>query len=132
MVQTPMSASSRNTILVIDPDPSVRVLILALLRREGYRADAADNADDALRLRETCRHDAVVVDPHVDAGDSLLHALQTGTDGGTHARNVIVVTTPDDSEETYAGRPGVRAVLYKPLFLNDLAAAVAACCNSAS
>lgn len=124
-----MNASSRNAILVIDPDPSIRALILALLRRKGYLAEAAANSDEALRLHRDRKHAAVILDPRVLGGDALLHALQTANDA---PGQLIVVTTPDHSQTTYSARPGVHAVLYKPFFLSELADAVAACCGGAA
>jgi CheY-like chemotaxis protein len=123
----PMNAP-RHTILVIDPDPSICALILALLRREGYAAEAAASPDEAILLHREGRYAAVIVDPRIQGGDSLLHALQLAGDGGGPTRKVIVVTTPENSQPTYAGHPGVHAVLHKPFFLTDLTEAVATCC----
>lgn len=124
-----MNDPDRNAILVIDPDPSTRALILALLRRKGYVAEPAANPDEALRLHRDGRHAAVILDPRVEGGDALLHALQTAGGGDAPSPNLIVVTTPEDSQPTYAGRPGVHAVLFKPFVINDLTEAVAMCCG---
>jgi DNA-binding response OmpR family regulator len=121
-----MSSLARHRILVVDPDPSIRVLIVALLRRDGHDADAAGDASEALRLGRTRQHAAVVLEPRMHGGDALLDALQSvGPDGKS---NVIVVTTPDGSQ-TYAGVPGVRDVLLKPFRIEELAAIVADCCD---
>jgi DNA-binding NtrC family response regulator len=127
-----MNTPDRSPILVIDPDPSTRALILALLRRRGYAAEAAAGPDEALRLHQHGRHAAVILDPRVHGGDALFQALQTDGGGDAPSRNVIVVTTPEYSQATYAGRPGVHAVLFKPFFLKDLVDAVTACCGRAS
>lgn len=127
----PMNAPDRNFILVFDPDPAVRALILALLRRQGYVAEATVTADEALRLHRHGRHAAVILDPHVDGGDALLHALQTAGSGDAPNRNLIVMTTSEHPRATYDGHPAVHAVLIKPFFLKDLASAVAACCEGA-
>ena len=127
-----MNASRPDTILVIDPDPAFRVLILALLRREGYLAEGTDDPNDALRLHQSAPYTAVVMDPRIRAGDKLLCALHAPEDAETPRRNVIVVTAPDGAKERYAGHPRVHAVLFKPFFLSELAAAVAACCGRAN
>jgi DNA-binding NtrC family response regulator len=124
-----MNALNHNAILVFDPDPAIRALVMALLRREGYAAEATVSADEALRLHRHARHAAVILDPHVDGGDALLHALQTAGSGDAPNRNLIVMTTSEHSRTTYDGHPGVHAVLIKPFFLNELARAVAACCG---
>ena len=127
-----MNASRPDTILVIDPDPAFRVLILALLQREGYLAEGTDDADDALRLHQSAPYTAVVMDPRIRAGDELLCALHAADGAATPSRNVIVVTAPDSPKERYAGHPRVHTVLFKPFFLSELAAAVAACCRRAN
>jgi DNA-binding NtrC family response regulator len=127
-----MNAPNRNAILVIDPDPPIRALIVALLRRHGYAAEAAASPEEALRLHRDGKHAAVILDPRVDGGDALIHALQPSGDGNGSSRNLIVVTTPEPSHATYAAYPGVHAVLFKPFLLNDLADAVATCCDGAS
>jgi DNA-binding NtrC family response regulator len=127
-----MTAAGPNAVLVIDPDPSTRALIVALLRREGYVAVAAASPDEALRLHRDRRHAAVILDPRVHDGDALLHALQSADDGAAPSSKLIVVTTREHSTAIYDGRPGVHTVLFKPFVLNDLAEAVASCCDGAS
>lgn len=123
-----MESSNRGRILVVDPDPALRSLMIALLRREGYLAEAAADEDEALRLGRTRQHAAVVVEPRMDGGDTLIDALHAVTGDGKP--NVIVVTTPDGHEPSrYLRVPGVRAVLLKPFRLEDLTTAVASCCN---
>ncbi|HVG23179.1 MAG TPA: response regulator [Thermoanaerobaculia bacterium] len=125
-----MNTLSENAaVLVIDPDPSIRTLIVALLRRNGYVAESAGDTDEALRLRRVGRHAAVILDPRVLGGDALLRALRSAGDDDAASPNLIVVTTPEQAQTPYAGRPGVHAVLFKPFHLNDLAAAVAECCG---
>jgi DNA-binding NtrC family response regulator len=124
-----MNARERNVILVIDPDAAIRALLVALLRREGYLAESAGNVDDALRLHSSGRHAAVIIDPEIQAGEALLHALQTDADERSRGGKVIVMTTPEASHEPYREQPGVHAVLFKPLFLAEVAATVAACCD---
>lgn len=127
-----MNTADPNSVLVIDPDPATRALILALLRREGYVAVAAAGPDEALRVHRDRRHAAVILDPRVDDGEALLNALQTADDDATPSSNLIVVTTREQSPATYHRHPGVHAVLFKPFVLNDLAEAVASCCDEPS
>jgi DNA-binding NtrC family response regulator len=120
-----MTKSDRS-VLVIDPDPAVRALLLAVVRRQGFLAEGTDDADDALRRCRTGRHAAVIVDPRILGGVSLLNALDGASPDGT---NLIVVTTPDAFEAPY-NHGHVREVLFKPFHIDDLAAAVARCCGS--
>jgi DNA-binding response OmpR family regulator len=118
-------ASIGNSVLVIDSDPAVCALLVALLQREGYTADVAEDAGKALQLRRHGRHNAIIVEPRIDGGDALLEQLHDG------ATNLIVVTTPDGPPPSpYEHTRGVHAVLFKPFEIGELAAAVASCCDA--
>jgi CheY-like chemotaxis protein len=121
-----MEPSEKRRILVVEPDPAIRALVVALLHRSGYATDAVANADAALQARRGTAHGAVVIDPRIPGGDRLLAALRT--DPEIH-ENVIIMTTPDWREPAYASGDGVRGVLRKPFFLQELATLVAACFN---
>ena len=113
-------------VLVVDPDPSVRMLLVTLMRRAGYQTDAAEDRDEALALHRTRPHDAVIVEPRGLGGAALLEQLDDG------ASNLIVVTTPEGPSTPYRDARGVRTVLLKPFRIDDLAAAVASCCSVSS
>lgn len=113
-------------VLVVDPDPSVRMLLVALMRRAGYQTDAARDQNEALALHRTWPHDAVIVEPRNLGGAALLEKLADGKP------NLIVVTTPEGASTPYRDTRGVRTVLLKPFRIDDLAAAVASCCNGAN
>jgi DNA-binding NtrC family response regulator len=113
-------------VLIVDPDPSVRRLLVALMRRAGYLTDAAEDQEEALALHRRLPHDAVIVEPRNLGGAALLEKLDDGT------ANLIVVTTPDGVTIPYRDTRGVRTVLFKPFRIDDLAAAVASCCDGAN
>ena len=119
-----MAAQERPKVLVVEPDPSVRSLVVALLRRDGFAPDEADSADAALARRRVSRHAAVVVEPRMLGGDDLLDAL-TSRD----KVNVIIMTTSAGLQARYAAAPGVCAALLKPFGIDDLSAIVARCCD---
>ena len=121
-----MDSPNRQPILVVDPDRAVCTLIVAVLTRDGYDAESAVNADEALRIGRARRHAAVILEPHMHRGDALLDELQSG-DGKP---NVIVITTKHDDGTSFASAPGVRSVLFKPVRIDELAAVVADCCFS--
>ena len=119
-----MPTQKNQRILVVDPDPAIRSLVAALLRRDGYLSDEADSADAALDLRRAANHAAVVVEPRMVDGETLLSTLTTHDPA-----NVIIMTTSTGLQARYAGTPGVRAALLKPFVIDDLSAVVASCCN---
>jgi DNA-binding response OmpR family regulator len=116
----------RPRILVVEPDSSIRALIVAVLRRDGYEAETAETPDEALRLGRTRRHAAVILEPRIREGDTLLDALRSVAHDGKS--NVILVTTPD-GELPHTVPDGARNVLLKPFRIDDLAAEVSACCD---
>ena len=120
-----MSAPRR--VLVIDPDPAIRALLVAILHREGYAADAAQDPEQALRLRRSVRHAAVIVEPRLLGGPALLEELADAAPGA--AKNFIVVTSPDRGGSIYEGKAGVWKVLMKPFVIDDLTEALASCCD---
>jgi CheY-like chemotaxis protein len=123
-----MTQNNGTRVLVLDPDPSVRALLVALLHREGYAADAAANPDEALHLRRAVHHEAVIVEPRSFGGPAVLDALRDAVPG--IPVNLIVVITAEPTASLYEKRTGVRAVLRKPFFLDELVGAVASCCEA--
>ena len=117
-----MPTQKMQRILVVDPDPAIRSLVAALLRRDGYLSDQADSADAALDLQRAVHHAAVVVEPRMLGGDALLHALIS-----SHTVNVIIMTTSAGLQHQYADAPGVKAALLKPFIIDDFSAVVASC-----
>ena len=119
---------THHRVLVVEPDPAIRALIVAVLRRRGHIADTAGTADEALELQRTFHPAAVVVEPRIVGGPALLDELGRA-DGEAHPA-VIVVTMPDGREPSCAEVPPVRAVLHKPFRIDELADAVLACCET--
>jgi DNA-binding response OmpR family regulator len=114
-------------VLIVEPDPAIRALMLAVLRRRGHTADAAETAEEALELQRRFHPAAVVVEPRIPGGRALLEALAS-VDGGTHPA-VIVVTSPDGRASTFPHTPAIRTTLHKPFAIQDLADAVMTCCD---
>src|ERR1044071_5506456 len=99
----PGPMETHHTILVVDPDPAIRTLIVALLHREGYATEAAASAEQALELHRKTQPKAVVVEPRIPGGRALLDALRTASGDGDGKAAVIVLTTPDGSRKPFAG-----------------------------
>lgn len=58
-------------ILVVDDELSMREFLVILLEREGYRADAAENAEAAIAMLETNTYDVVISDVNMPGLDGL-------------------------------------------------------------
>jgi DNA-binding response OmpR family regulator len=124
----PRRSTKSYRVLVVEPDPTIRALIVAVLRRRGHRPDTAETVDEALELQRRLRPAAVIVEPRMWGGQSLIEALAQ-TDGGPHPA-VIVLTTPDSRDTSLSEVHPIRAILHKPFRIEELAEAVTTCCET--
>src|SRR5215212_8842777 len=93
---------TRPRVLVIDPDPAIRALLMAVTRRLGFDSDTAGNREEALACAHTAVYAIITLEPRMPGGYTLLHELPT--------ENVIVLTTSSDLSSC----EGAAAVLRKP------------------
>ena len=61
-----------SSILLVDDEPDIVLLLQDLLQGEGYQIDIATTGADALEKVKTCTHDAVVLDIRLPDIDGLL------------------------------------------------------------
>jgi DNA-binding NtrC family response regulator len=111
---------SEQTVLVVDDDPSIRLLCRVNLELEGYRvleAERLGEAEEALRAEPV---DVVLLDVHVGTDNSLerLAALRAVR---PTAKVALLTGT---SEADPPALDGVNAVIQKPFSLNRLITAV--------
>lgn len=66
------------TILIVDNDPEVRIVLRGLIERMGYEAFLADRASEALRIMERESVDALLLDIHMPGphGHHMLRFLK--------------------------------------------------------
>lgn len=112
-------------VLIVDDDSPIRILLGAILRRDGYTVTEAGDGVEALALMEHREYDVILLDlmmPHMSGGDLLDRlAEQPGS-----RRNVIVVTAANDRQVRAINHAHVRSVLRKPFDLDELRNAVRA------
>ena len=109
------------TVLVVDDEPSLRLLCRVNLELDGHTVLEAGTLDEARKLIETQYPDVILLDVHVGSEDGLvlldeIEALDLS------ARVVLLSGT---SEIGPALRARVDGVLGKPFELGRLASAVA-------
>jgi CheY-like chemotaxis protein len=129
MVQdtTEESAGTALSVLVVDDDASIRKMIMAALRREGYSFLEAGNGREALDLMRTSRPDVVVLDlmmPIVSGWDVLKERLN---EPALASIPVIIVSANRDPELSSAIDKGICAFLPKPFDIGALTALVRSC-----
>ncbi|HEX8255977.1 MAG TPA: response regulator [Thermoanaerobaculia bacterium] len=112
-------------VLVIDPDPSARVLLTAVLRRTGLRVTACDSdADAGEHCLRRSRYAVVILSTDMPSFDALLAEIAAPPEW--QRPNIIVATTT----ESDLSMPHADVVLMKPFYMTDLYAAIAKCCTT--
>ena len=114
-------------VLVVDDDPSIRRMIIAALKRDGYSFLEAANGRDALDIMRSEHPDVVVLD--------LMMPILAGWDVLEERRHeealkripVIIVSANRDPELATAVDSGICAFLPKPFDIGALSALVKNC-----
>jgi DNA-binding response OmpR family regulator len=112
------------TILVVDDDEAVTKTFERMLSQHGYRALVALNADDALRILDQNRPDALIVDlrmPLID-GLGLLYRVRS-REAQQHIPALVITGDTTLSQDLLDELASVGAkVLYKPIDATTLLA----------
>jgi CheY-like chemotaxis protein len=122
-----VDAGTRNTVLVVDDDPSIRGLIVAALKRYGYTFFEAPNGREALELMHTAHPNVVVLDlmmPVLSGWDVL---RERSNDAELQQIPVILISANREPEVAQAVSQGICAFLPKPFDISALAALVQSC-----
>jgi two-component system, OmpR family, response regulator len=118
-----------HNILVVDDDDSTRNMLLAVLLRAGFAADAAASGDEALSLLDTTTYSAIVLDV-VMPGISGIEVMRRMAATGRHAKCVVLMSAGTESLLDHAPSALVHTKLRKPFNINDVVAAVRGCVES--
>jgi CheY-like chemotaxis protein len=120
------AASPQRRALVVEDDPAIRSLVLAVLRREGFVVDAAVNGRESLALLAERSYALMVLDltmPEMNGVELIAYLRQRDA---RILSNVLVITAsvagtrPDLPDE-------ICHILTKPFELTAFQAAVASC-----
>ena len=114
-------------VLVVDDDPSIRKMMVAALKRYGYKFAEAANGQEALDLMRENRPDVVLLDlmmPILSGWDVLRER-----EGDPKLRDipVIIVSATRAPEIASAVDKGICAFLPKPFDIGALSALVRSC-----
>ena len=118
-----------HNVLVVDDDESIRTMLLAVLRRAGFAADAAANAAEALSRLDTTNYSAVVLDvvmPGVSGIEVIRHLASTGR----QTKCVVLMTAGTESMLDDAPSALVHTKLRKPFNIKNVVEAVRGCVES--
>jgi CheY-like chemotaxis protein len=112
--------------LVVEDDPSIRSLVIAVLRRQGFAVDAVGNGREALALLGEDAYSIFVFDltmPEMN-GVELIEYLRH-RDPRTLRRIVVITASVHRTRPDLP--PEICQVLTKPFDLTDLHAAIESC-----
>ncbi|HVE71717.1 MAG TPA: response regulator [Thermoanaerobaculia bacterium] len=115
------------TVLVVDDDEPIRVLITALCRRLGLAVEWAADGDTGLTMIRRRRYDAILLDLMLPMqnGFEVLRELRAH-EPEMLARTIIITAVSDVTLRDFDGG-GTLALLRKPFDIHDLCDALAAC-----
>ncbi|HVZ08408.1 PAS domain-containing sensor histidine kinase [Rhodopila sp.] len=122
--QVPIPAASGQTVLVVDDEPAVRLLITEVLNDLGYTAiEAADGAGGLKVLQSNVRIDLLITDLGLP-GD--LNGRQMAQAGRTSRPNLkVLLITGFAVDQTTSGLPRQGTlVLTKPFSVDDLSGSI--------
>ncbi|MCA1831352.1 MAG: response regulator [Actinomycetota bacterium] len=112
-------------ILIVDDEPSLRLMISMVLQAEGHNVHEADNGRQALALVADCVPDVILLDlmmPEMDGWRFLEELRACGLRSRT--RVVIISALSDDESIQRSRDEGARSHLVKPFDLTALVDAV--------
>ena len=127
--RVPLTRSGAPTILIVDDSRYIRELLTLHLSNAGYDVAVAEDAVAAMKFLLHERPALMLVDvdmPFMD-GFELFEAVKRDP---AYASVAVIFLTGRDDAETRAMTLGARACLHKPLFTQDLLAAVAGVANT--
>jgi CheY-like chemotaxis protein len=119
-----MSDSPRATILVAEDDEAIRLLLVAVLSREGFTVDAVTNGAQAIERLAAGRYDVVLLDLMMPTlgGLAVIEHLEQTAEAPSPAIIVLTAVAPTQLP-ILDGKP-IRHLLRKPFDMAELTAAV--------
>jgi DNA-binding NtrC family response regulator len=115
----------KGSVLIVDDEPDIQIVMSANLRREGYEVETAGDGREALRKLEARDFDAVVVDHQMPTltGMEFLERLRIDAASGRGRTDVpvIMITAYGTIEmAVQAMKNGAYSYLTKPIRYEDL------------
>ncbi|MDR5891533.1 response regulator [Halomonas mongoliensis] len=117
-----MNEAVCHRILIIDDDPTIRLLLVAGLGRQGFRVAEAEDGPSGLEAFAREHPHLVLVDVTMPGMDGYAVVARLRAMPGGEALPVLMLTAADDAEtRRLAAEAGATAVVTKPFQLLPLA-----------
>jgi CheY-like chemotaxis protein len=112
-------AGGARHVLVVEDDRGIRDLLVAVLRREGYVVDSAEDGAEAILAIGKTSYDAVLLDlmmPRTDGYDVIDHVVNNGPRVPIVVATAAVKSIRHDRLDPYI----VKSIIRKPFDLTDV------------
>jgi DNA-binding NtrC family response regulator len=114
-----MAKEQQSKVLIVDDEPNIRHILGAILRKDGYAVQSADNGEGALKLLEEEAFDLIITDlvmPQM-GGIDLLHEIQQRRPG----TSVVIMTAYGTIKTAVeAMKMGARDYITKPFEMDEV------------
>ena len=100
----PHTAHPAPQLLVVEDQPDVRLMLVTVLRMEGYEVAQADNAADGLQLLASHHYDLVLTDYAMPGGTGTWMLRSAQRDGLLEKTSAFVLTAHPELAREDAGR----------------------------
>ena len=112
------SAGRKSRVLVVDDEPSIRLLVQRALELHGFEVGVAADGEEALRKLDESTFDLIILDlmmPRLDGFD-VIEKL----DGRSAPPKVLIMTAASPSVLRELPEERVKSILAKPFEIHDL------------
>lgn len=125
-----LASPSCVSVLVVDDDPNVRLLVDSALRHDGYKVTEAEDGEQGLQAARTIHPDLILLDVNMPKMDGLTVLRELRAASGTRHVPVLMLTVQDNEAVTRAAfDAGATDYLAKPFTIPQLTARVRACAS---
>lgn len=114
-------SAERRSILIVDDDPDIRLVLEEVFREEGFAVVSAHNGAAAIRVLSWLEPTVILLDIHMPIMDGVAFATAYQARSGPHAP-IVVFSTAAESSRVKAIAPA--SVVTKPCDLDALIATV--------
>jgi DNA-binding response OmpR family regulator len=110
-------------ILIAEDSPTVRRLVAARLRADGFEVVEAEDGEEALRLARSERPDAYVLDKTMPSRDGFEVVRELRADPATRSAPIVMLTDRSGEADVLGGLElGVDEYMSKPFSPHELSA----------
>jgi CheY-like chemotaxis protein len=114
-----------STVLVVDDDDDIRLLVRTTLSSDGYRVLESATGTGGLELARQDRPDLILLDLHVPDLDAWSFLIRAWDDGRTGKIPVVMFSAANDTAAAERALAwGCRAYLPKPFSVDELLATI--------